>query len=61
MEDLRKLQEEIKIKLEVYEEIIQSVYCEEPMVTYLHGKAEALEDSRLDGRLAGILHVFDAL
>lgn len=44
MEDLRKLQEEIKIKIEVYEEITQSDYCDVPMVTYLQGKIEALEE-----------------
>ena len=44
MEDLLELQKEIKIKIEVYEEITQSDYCDVPMVTYLQGKIEALEE-----------------
>lgn len=44
MEDLLELQKEIEIKIKVYEEMVQSDYCDTPLETYLQGKIETLKE-----------------
>ncbi len=45
MEDLRELQSEIKIKMNTYEEMIQSEYCNDASFNaYLQGKIEVLKE-----------------
>lgn len=45
MKELLELQKEIKIKMEAYEDIMQSDYCDmPPLDSYIQGKIDALRE-----------------